>query len=133
MKTLFLIIAIMFTGMVASAQDFEPTQIAIKPWGIMNADSQAVVVMPEAVGLVGKSVFIAVNTFENKESAYVGQSDDSGFKGICVAESGELVFINASKVIILRPKFASHADADASLINGQEYYLNGDRVVYRKP
>ena len=100
----------------------------------MNLDSQALVVSPDGVGIMSNSLIIGIDKYEGIESAYIGFSaDGEDFKGIYVTNSGKGVIINADYVLILRPTFNSHAEADAALAVGQEYYLNGDRGVYRKP
>lgn len=132
--TLMLIAIGMMAAVHAQTESLQPTIVAVQPYVVMNTDSQAVVVTDEAVGIVGTSVFCAISEFENKENLYIGNSaENNGFKGIIVTDGGETVLILASKIIIIRPSFNSHAEADAQLTSGQEYYLNGDRGVYRKP
>lgn len=133
MRTLFLLALLAF-GMNVGAQSLQPTQMAVQPIIIMNADSQALVVSPDGVGIMSNSIISAITKFEGKESAYIGFSaEGEDFTGIYVTDGGKTVFINAERVLIVRPKFNSHAEADSALLSGQEYYLNGDRGVYRKP
>jgi hypothetical protein len=133
MRTLILFALLAF-GMNAGAQSLQPTQMAVQPIIIMNADSQALVVSPEGVGIMSNSIISAITRFEGKESAYIGYSaEGEDFKGIYVTDSGKLVMINADKIFIKKPTFQSHAEADAALESGREYWLAGDRNEYHKP
>lgn len=133
MRTLILFALLAF-GMNAGAQSLQPSQVAVQPYVIMNTDSIAVAVTSEAVGLIGKTIFSAITVDDGKEKIFIGNVDESGsFSGLIIEEGGKTVVINAESVLILRPKFNSHSEADALLVSGQEYYLNGDRGVYRKP
>ena len=133
MRTLILF-ALLVTGMVTNAQSLQPSQVAVQPYVIMNTDSIAVAVTSEAVGLIGKTIFSAITIDDGKEKIFIGNVDESGsFSGLIVEEGGKTVVINANNVLIIKPSFNSHLEADAALQSGQEYYLIGDRGVYRKP
>lgn len=133
MRTLILLALLAF-GMNAGAQSLQPTQMAVQPIVLMNVDSQALVVSPQGVGIMTNTLINAITKHEGIESAYIGYSaEGEDFKSIFVTNGGKTVVINAESVIILRPKYNSHAEADSALLSGQEYYLNGDRGVYRKP
>lgn len=133
MRTLFLLALLAF-GMNAGAQSLQPSQVAVQPYVIMNTDSIAVAVTSEAVGLIGKTIFSAITEDDGKEKIFIGNVDESGsFSGLIVEEGGKTVVINANNVLIIKPSFNSHLEADAALQKGQEYYLIGDRGVYRKP
>lgn len=130
MRTIVLL-ALLVTGMVANAQSLQPTQMAVQPIIIMNADSQALVVSPEGVGIMSNSIISAITKFEGKESAYIGYSaEGEDFKGIYVTDSGKLVMINADKIFIKVPTFNSHAEAEAALEKDRAYWLAGDRNWY---
>jgi hypothetical protein len=133
MRTLILLALLAF-GMNAGAQSLQPTQMAVQPIIIMNADSQALVVSPEGVGIMSNSIISAITKHEGKESAYIGYSaEGEDFTGIYVTDGGKLVMINADKIFIKKPTFQSHAEADAALESGREYWLAGDRNEYHKP
>lgn len=133
MKTFFFI-ALLAIGMIAGAQTIKPTQLAISPLTIMNKDSISLVVSQDIVGVMGKSIVNAVGHKDSTEAVYIGWGDEeNGFNGITVSDKGKFILIETSIVIIARPSFASHAQADASLYSGQEYFLMGDRAIYRKP
>lgn len=134
MRTLVLF-ALLVTGMVTNAQSLQPSQVAVQPLIIMNVDSQALVVSSEAVGIVSNTIFsVVTKNTESIETAYIGYAEEGQeFKGIYVTDGGKLVMINADKIFIKKPTFQSHAEADAALESGQEYWLAGDRNVYHKP
>ena len=132
MRTL-LFLALLAFGMNAGAQSLEPSQVAIQPIVLMSVDSQALVVLPNGAGILSVGMASMITKIEGKNSLMIGDEGETEWKGIVVTDNGESIYINASKVVILRSKFNSHAEADAELATGQEYYLNGDRGVYRKP
>ena len=90
----------------------------------LTAEGAAFVQGDNVIGLVGT---------ESGVIKVVGLTTEQGIKGISVSHDGSIVFINASTVVITRKEFISHAQADNELISGEEYYLTGDRIVYRKP
>lgn len=132
MRTL-LFLALLVTGMVANAQSLQPSQVAIQPIVLMSVDSQALVVLPNGAGIQSVGMASMITKIEGKNSLMIGDEGETEWKGIIVTDNGETIYITSSKVVILRPKFNSHSEADALLVSGQEYYLNGDRGVYRKP
>lgn len=105
----------------------------------MNIDSISFAVTPEGTGLVTMTEDIGpmVILFKTESGviAVMGTPTDdetSMPKGIIVSTDGNTVFINATDVIIKRPVFSSHAEADLVLKPNQEYWLLGDRNVYHK-
>jgi hypothetical protein len=73
----------------------------------------------------GKEMLIVGNVFSTPE----GGTD--GF-GIAIDETG-LVSIKGSVLKVVKQEFVSHEAATETVESGEEYYLVGDRNVYRKP
>jgi hypothetical protein len=126
-----LTLAMVAFGMMAHAQEAAMT-LRITPQIEMNADSIGFALTPDGVGIVSNTGKVVVVKTETGELIAIGNIEDE-IKGIRVTGDGKIVFINADTIVILRQTFASHAEADAALQVGEEYYLQGDRGVYRKP
>ena len=102
----------------------------------INADSMGVAIIPGAVGLLsqGQANVILYKIEDGNIIAVMGNVEsDDGPVGIRVSGDGDTVFINSQTVVIHRKTFQSHQEADAALIPGEEYFLAGDRSVYRRP
>ena len=136
MKTLFLFLAMLFTGMVTRAQEVQPTQKIVAPYILINNDSLGLAVTPEGVGIVSNTIQVVVFKNEGKEQALMGVTDSitGALSGVMVADKGNVFYLASETTIIETPIFDSHADADASLLNpNQPYRLRGDRNYYHKP
>lgn len=101
----------------------------------LNQDSIGLAFLSNSVGFTSKgaSIGLVKGFFEGRVIAVVGNTNGDSCRGLMVSTDGEMLTINSNVVVIVRKTFASHADADAALITGEEYYLEGDRIVYRKP
>lgn len=126
-----LTLAIVAFGMMAHAQEAAMT-LRITPQIEMNADSIGFALTPDGVGIISNSAHVVVVKTEIGELIAIGNVEDE-IKGIRVTGDGEIVLINATTIVISRKTFNSHSEADAALQGGEEYYLQGDRGVYRKP
>ncbi len=132
MRYLFTL-ALLAIGMIAYAQDENTAMtLRITPQFEFNADSIGFALTPDGVGIMGLEAAVAVTKTESGELIVIGNTED-GIKGIRVKGDGSIVFIDAATVVITRKVFASHSEADAALEVGEEYFLSGDRLVYRKP
>jgi alanine dehydrogenase len=118
-------------GMMAVAQEAAMT-LRITPQIEINQDSIGFALTPDGVGIVSNTGKVVIVKTETGELIVIGNTEDE-IKGIRVTGDGKIVFINADTIVILRKTFASHSEADAELQVGEEYYLLGDRGVYRKP
>lgn len=97
-------------------------------------DTTGLAIMPEGIAFVSGDAVIGLVKAENGSILVHGlPQEDGSIKGISVSADGSIVHINASKIVIVRKAFISHAQADNELLSGEEYYLIGDRIVYRKP
>jgi hypothetical protein len=102
----------------------------------MNQDSMALAIIPGAIGLIspGQANIFLYKIEDGSVIAVMGNVEsDDGPVGIVVSGDGKTIFINSQTVVIQRKTFQSHQEADAALIPGEEYYLAGDRSVYRRP
>lgn len=147
MKNFLFILLMMFIGTYQiSAQenlavDEIPTiTMRISPQVEMNTDSMGIAITPGAIGLATLTDTIGAMVILYKTEigviAVIGASseDESAMpNGIIVSPDGKTVYINADNVIIKKPTFSSHTEADALLKQDQEYWLVGDRNVYHKP
>ena len=133
MRTL-LILALLAFGMSASAQE-GATSIRLAPQFDINADSIGLAIMPNAAGVISlkSKAAIAIVKSDEGELLIVGNTTEDFPKGLIVTEKGDTLIINSPSVMILRPKFNSHSEADAELQSGQDYNLIGDRGIYTKP
>lgn len=96
-------------------------------------DSIGIALTREGAAFIEGDNVIGLLATESGVIKVVGVATENGIKGLSISADGEIVYINASKVVITRKSFASHEAADAELLVGEEYYLTGDRIVYRKP
>jgi hypothetical protein len=96
-------------------------------------DSIGIALTQEGAAFIQGDNVIGLVATESGVIKVVGVATENGIKGLSISSDGEIVYINASKVVITRKSFASHEAADAELLQGEEYYLTGDRIVYRKP
>jgi hypothetical protein len=96
-------------------------------------DSIGVALTQQGAAFIQGDNVIGLAATESGVIKVVGVATENGIKGLSISADGEIVYINASKVVITRKSFASHEAADAALLQGEEYYLTGDRIVYRKP
>lgn len=130
MRTLLLLAFLAF-GMSANAQDLvlARTGTTIE----MNDDTTGIIFTNQGVGFSSPYAAIAIGRFEGKRFLIFETTGEGEQKGIRMAEDGSKLIIKADAVIIFRKTFASHAQADSELLTGEEYYLAGDRGVYRKP
>lgn len=97
-------------------------------------DTTGIAIMPKGIAFVSGDAVIGLVKAENGAVLVHGlPQEDGSIKGISVSSDGSIVHINASKIVIVRKAFISHAQADNELLSGEEYYLIGDRIVYRKP
>jgi len=125
MRTL-LILALLALWMSAGAQNAN--------LNLTNKDSISLIVSQDIVGFLGKELVSSMGHKDETEAYYIGNYDESDvFNGIIVYNKGKYIVISGSQIVILRKTFASHAEADESLLGGEEYYIAGDRGVYRKP
>lgn len=81
------------------------------------------------ISVSGAIIGIGKDTSEVIALGYIADT----LKGIAISDIGKVITISAEKIIISRKTFTSHEAADAALAKGEEYYLQGDRLVYRKP
>lgn len=135
MKSIFTFIfaVITFTAFAASNDStISTTKLSQSNFTSVN-DSIGIALTAEAAAFVQGDNVIGLVATESGVIKVVGLTTEQGIKGISVSHDGSIVFINASKVVITRKSFASHEAADAELLTGEEYYLTGDRIVYRKP
>ena len=96
-------------------------------------DSIGIALTQEGAAFIQGDNVIGLAATESGVIKVVGVATENGIKGLSISADGEIVYINASKVVITRKSFSSHEAADAALLAGEEYYLTGDRIVYRKP
>lgn len=97
-------------------------------------DTTGLAIMPEGAAFISGESIIGLVKTESGVITVIGKpTEDGKIKGISISPDGNSVFINASVVVIVRKTFASHAEADAALLSGEEYYLAGDRLTYHKP
>ena len=138
---MLLLLAVAFTGQMANAQSLPHEQepsitLRLGEQVEHNQDSMGIAFLNHAVGLISNDAKIYLYKVDGSRDviAVMGNTDkDSGPTGIIVSPDGEYVQINSSKVVISRKTFASHSEADAALVSGEEYYLQGDRLTYHKP
>jgi hypothetical protein len=141
----FMMLSLLVVGGIADTNAAPPPDAAvtirITPQIEMNADSIGFIIHPDGVGIISQGEANVV-LYEIRESgeviAIIGSLDNVDElydvpKGIVVSGQGDKVIITSDIVVIKRKTFASHAQADESLEPGEEYYLAGDRGVYRKP
>ncbi len=130
MRTL-LLLALLVTGMVANAQD-----LVLKRFGStleLNQDSTGIEFNNVGVGFKSPTAAIGFGKFGDKRLLMFCTTGGEEPKGILMSEDGSELQINADKIFIKKPIFNSHAEADAALESGQEYWLVGDRNEYHKP
>ena len=98
-------------------------------------DTTSLVLSPEGTAILGKDAVVGIVKGSDDYYILVGYPQDTTPKalGISIAQQGNVIFINAPVIVISRKTFSSHEAADAALLSGEEYYLQGDRLVYRKP
>lgn len=129
----FLLALITFTALAASNDSsISTTRLSQSNFTSVN-DSIGVALTEQGAAFIQGDNVIGLVATESGVIKVVGLATEEGIKGISVSHDGSIVFINASKVVISRKSFASHEAADAELLQGEEYYLTGDRIVYRKP
>ena len=128
-------IAMMTIGMMAHAQDSTETELlnvirhSQSVYTTAN-DSTALAVTPDGVAIVHEGAAVGIAVTPKGVFMIMKTHDD---KGISISADGKVIFLNADTIIFARKTFSSHADADAALQVGEEYFLTGDRLVYRKP
>ena len=130
MRTL-LLLALLAFGMSANAQD-----LVLKRGGStleLNTDSTGIQFHNFGVGFTSPNAAIGFAKFGDKRLLLFATTGEGEPKGVLMEEDGSLLVIDATAIIIKRKTFASHAEADESLLAGEEYYISGDRGVYRKP
>lgn len=92
----------------------------------------------DAVGIMAETLVIGIgNDDDGKNIIVIGapnelEDSEDMPKGIIVTRDGTIL-LNSERVFIQRAEYGSHAEADLALLKGQEYYLIGDRNLYRKP
>ena len=97
-------------------------------------DITGLVIGDEGTGFISDKAGVSLWKTDNGIIVAIGtKNNDGDLKGIKILPEGNVLIIDADKVIINKKSFASHAEADAALLSGEEYYLTGDRIVYRKP
>lgn len=129
----FILALITFSAFAASNDStISTTKLSQANFTHVN-DSIGVALTAEGAAFVQGDNVIGLVATESGVIKVVGVATETGILGISVSHDGSIVFINASKVVISRKSFASHEAADAELLQGEEYYLTGDRIVYRKP
>lgn len=137
MKSLFtFFLAILTVSAFAASNDSNNYSVVkhSQPTFTTLDDSTGIAIMTEGVGFVSNNAGIALWKTEAGVIVAVGVKDaNEDLKGIIISSNGELMKIEASHIIIQRKAFISHAQADNELLSGEEYYLIGDRIVYRKP
>ena len=105
-----------------------------QPTVITYDDSTGIMIGNIGTGILGGESAIGAKKTEAGIILFFGRFDENDkLKGITFSEDGRSIIIDASSVVIVRKSFTSHADADTALQPGEEYYLIGDRIVYRKP
>lgn len=138
----FLMLSLLVVGGIADTNAAPPPDAAvtirITPQIEMNADSIGFAIHPEGVGLIsqGQANIILYKIQETGDViAVIGnlEQDDDLPKGILVDGQGNKVMITSNVILLNRKTFQSHAEADGFAQSGEEYYLAGDRGVYRKP
>jgi hypothetical protein len=124
-------------GMMAFASGQEPAMtLRVTPQIEMNADSIGFAITPDGVGMIsqGYAQVVLYKIEDGSVIAIIGNLEAEGqIKGITVSGSGDITTITSNIIVISRKTFASHAEADADLQVGEEYFLTGDRNVYHKP
>lgn len=129
----FILALITFSAFAASNDStISTTKLSQSNFTSVN-DSIGVALTEQGAAFIQGDNLIGLVATESGVIKVVGLATEEGIKGISVSHDGSIVFINASKVVISRKSFASHEAADAELLQGEEYYLTGDRIVYRKP
>lgn len=139
MKPLTIFFALILTGLTVSAQTAaEPMPPITMRYGEqieLNADSIGIAFLNYAVGLISKGATIALVKGDSASNviAIIGNTSGDSPIGLFVSADGQTLTINSNVVVISRKTFNSHGQADVALQTGEEYYLAGDRLVYRKP
>jgi hypothetical protein len=135
MKNIFFCLLLMLSAAMTGVAQEPAFTLRVSPQIEMNQDSIGFAITPDGVGLISNSAKVVIfKTSDGGEAAVIGNLEDpSVVKGIYVAGDGARVVINASEIIIVRKEFTSHAEADLQLQKNEEYFLQGDRLVYRKP
>lgn len=96
---------------------------------------------PEIGGaaIAGNDIYMGIvkDSETEEELIVIGklESDEEGQTtgfGIIITQDGK-VGIKGKSLKISKPEFTSHEEASSALEKGEEYYLVGDRNVYRKP
>jgi hypothetical protein len=130
MRTL-LLIALLTLGMSVHAQDlvFKRVGSSLE----LNDDSTGIEFHNFGVGFKSPNAAIGFGKFGETRLLMFCTTGGEEPKGILMEEDGSMILIDATAIIIKRKTFASHAEADESLLQGEEYYISGDRGVYRKP
>jgi len=138
----FLMLSLLVVGGIADMRAAPPPDAAItirvSPQFEMNADSMGFAIHPDGVGLIsnGQASIVLYRIQETGDViAVIGnlEQDDDLPKGILVDGLGKTVMVTSDVILLNRKTFASHAEADEIAETGEEYYLEGDRGVYRKP
>ena len=126
-----LIIALLTLGMSVHAQDlvFKRVGSSLE----LNDDSTGIEFHNFGVGFKSPTAAIGFGKFGDKRLLMFCTTGGDEPKGILMSEDGSELQINADKIFIKKPIFNSHAEADAALDSGQEYWLVGDRNEYHKP
>jgi hypothetical protein len=130
MRALF-ILALLAFGMNAQAKDlvFKRDVSSLE----LNDDSTGIEFHNFGVGFKSPNAAIGFAKFGDKRLLIFSTTGEGEPKGILMSEDGSELQINADKIFIKKPIFNSHAEADAALDSGQEYWLVGDRNEYHKP
>lgn len=105
----------------------------------VNQDNIGFAIYPEGAGLISQgyaNVILYKLPDTGEVIAVVGNISDEEAdlpKGLLVSGNGDTLYVTSATVIINRKSFNSHSEADDALEVGEEYFLKGDRSVYRKP
>ena len=137
MKTIFtFFLAIITIASFASSNDSTTYSVVKYSQGtfITANDTIGLLIVEQGVGISRGDALIAIMQTENGVKLAMGTSDENNvIKGISISADANIIFINASTIVIARKSFVSHGEADAALISVEEYYLAGDRLTYHKP
>ena len=130
MRTL-LLLALLAFGMNANAQDLVLRRVGSTVE--LNTDSTGIEFNNFGVGFKSPNAAIGFAKFGDKRLLMFCTTGVEEPKGILMSEDGSELHITADEIYIKKPTFNSHAEADAALKSGREYWLVGDRNEYHKP
>jgi hypothetical protein len=137
MKSLFtIILSVLFTVSFAASNDSTTYSVVKHSQAtiITYDDSTGLVIGGEGIGFISEDAGVSLWKTDEGVIVAIGTKDNEGnLKGIKILPNGNVLVLDAARVIITRKSFTSHAQADNELLSGEEYYLTGDRIVYRKP